>query len=353
MPRQMPWKAVAIATSMTTVVLSLLLLPACCCMRGPRTAPPEVAPLRIPPIGTEPIPTPAEAAAKAPAEGEMRNVDFHIDQQAVLNIHTLRGQLVPNEKGGVLNFDDKTSFLLKVDKAEIGMKSASLDRLMNAYIFGYPDPPLRQLHISMEGKQLRQEGIIHKIVDLPFTMWADVSVSDGKIRIHPTKIDICGVNGLGLLKAVGMTLQKMLKMPEDRGVVADKNDLLLDPEKMLPPPKTSLHLVAVRVEGDELVQSFDAGLHLPPLHPPRADERNFMYYRGGTLRLGKLLFVDADMQVIDSDPRDPFDFFIDRYNDQLIEGFSRNQANYGLVVYMRDFNDVGLPTQPGERRPPP
>jgi hypothetical protein len=30
-------------------------------------------------------------------------------------------------------------------------------------------------------------------------MWADVSASNGKIRIHPTKMNICGLNGLLLL----------------------------------------------------------------------------------------------------------------------------------------------------------
>ena len=77
-----------------------------------------------------------------------------------------------------------------------------------------------------------------------------------------------------------------------------------------------------------------------------------MDYRGGTLRMGKLLMVDADMQVVDTDPRDPFDFYIDRYNDELVEGFSRNRPNYGLSVFMRDFADVGQPTRPGERRAP-
>jgi hypothetical protein len=68
--------------------------------------------------------------------------------------------------------------------------------------------------------------------------------------------------------------------------------------------------------------------------------------------MGKLLFVDADMFVADTDPSDPFDFFIDRYNDQLVAGFSRNQPNYGLFVFMRDFNDLGKPPRPGERLAP-
>jgi hypothetical protein len=53
----------------------------------------------------------------------------------------------------------------------------------------------------MEGKQVKQEGIVHKIIDIPFTM-GDVSADNGRIRIHPTKMSICGLNGLGLLKAV-------------------------------------------------------------------------------------------------------------------------------------------------------
>src|SRR5438270_423489 len=137
--------------------------------------------------------------------------------------------------------------------------------LMNRYIFGYRSPPLRNLHAEFAGKQLKQSGIIHKIVDIPFTMFADVSVSNGLLRIHPTKLDICGINGLGLLKAVDMTMQKMLKLPKERGISAQGNDLLLDPNLALPPPKVELNLVAVRVEGNELVQVFDAGRPMPVL----------------------------------------------------------------------------------------
>jgi hypothetical protein len=180
-------------------------------------------------------------------------------------------------------------------------------------------------------------------------MWADVSADKGLIRIHPTKISICGLNGLGLLKAVGQNLEKMLKMPTERGIRADKNDLLLDPQKVLPPPDVQLHLTEVHVEGDELMQTFDMGLHLPPLAPPKPDEKNFMYFRGGTLRMGKLLMLDSDMQVIDTDPSDPFAFFIDIYNEELVAGYEYNRPNYGLTVFMRDWLDLGKPLKEGER----
>ena len=341
MSRTLPWRAIALVSSTIAVLLALLLLPACCCVRGtsaPSTnAPPES---HIPPIGTVPLPDFSEAHVKAPTQAYFRNVWFYLDETMFLDIHELRGEMQAKDGSGPVNFDDKRTFVMRVDTGKIGMKAASLDKLMNQYIFGYPNPPLRDIHVTIAGKQLVQSGIMHKGVDIPFTMWADVSADHGLIRIHPTKISICGINGIGLLKAVGMTLQKMLKMPEGRGIRAEKNDLLLDPQRVLPPPQTELHLVGVHIEGDELVQVFDAGRHMAPLALPKADEKNVMYFRGGTLRMGKLLMIDADMEVLDIDPADPFAFFIDRYNDQLVAGFERNTAAYGLIVHMKDWGKL-------------
>jgi hypothetical protein len=77
-----------------------------------------------------------------------------------------------------------------------------------------------------------------------------------------------------------------------------------------------------------------------------------MYFRNGTLRMGKLFMVTADMDVIDTDPSDPFDFFVDDYNAQLVAGYNRNRPDYGLNVYMRDYEDLGKPLRPGERVAP-
>src|SRR5437763_1869776 len=137
------------------------------------------------------------------------------------------------------------------------------------------------------------------------------------------------------------------------GVKPEQNDLLLEPTTILPPPQIDARLVDVHIEGSELMQVFDAGMHLPDLQLPYPNEKNVMYYRHGTLRMGKLLMVDADMEVTDTDPRDPFDFFIDRYNDQLAAGFEHNTPQYGLMVFMRDFKNLGLPFKPGEIKPNP
>jgi hypothetical protein len=219
-------------------------------------------------------------------------------------------------------------------------------------VFGYAHAPLRKIHAEPSGRQLKLTGIMHKLVDIHFTMWADVSASNGMIRIHPTKLDTFGINGLSLMRVAGETLEKMLTMPAARGISAQGDDMLLDPARALPPPEISLHLSAVRVEDDELMMFFDAGRRLPELKLPHPEEKNTMFFRGGTLRMGKLLMVDASMQVVDTDPGDPFDFYLDHYNDQLVAGFSQNQPDYGLLVFMRDFADLGKPARPGERWAP-
>ena len=81
----------------------------------------------------------------------------------------------------------------------------------------------------------------------------------------------------------------------------------------------------------------------PPPRPatlplPRA--RNYLYFFGGSIRFGKLTMSDADMQLIDADPRDPFDFFPARYEAQLLAGYSRNTPRKGLQVFMPDYARV-------------
>ena len=65
--------------------------------------------------------------------------------------------------------------------------------------------------------------------------------------------------------------------------------------------------------------------------------------RGGVLRFGKLTMTDSDMILIDMNPRDPFDFSLDHYNDQLVAGYTKNTPEHGLRVFMPDFYTLRKP----------
>jgi hypothetical protein len=50
--------------------------------------------------------------------------------------------------------------------------------------------------------------------------------------------------------------------------------------------------------------------------------------------------TDTDLELVDEDPRDPFDFSVDRWNEQLVAGYSKTTSTRGLRAHMPDFNDL-------------
>src|SRR5437660_349968 len=55
---------------------------------------------------------------------QMSNVDFHADENVHYRIRSLRGELLG--RGAVPTFDDKRSFILKIDSGAIGVKAETL-----------------------------------------------------------------------------------------------------------------------------------------------------------------------------------------------------------------------------------
>ena len=273
----------------------------------------------------------------------MRNVDFYVDPEVVLHIRRLRGTMVSKARGPVL-FDDKRSFIIHIATAEVGLTGEDLSALMNKYVFAYRGAPLKHIQVRTAGTGIVQTGVLHKGLDFPFEIQAALDVTtEGMIRIHPTKIKILGINGGGLMRVFGLSLEKLLDLSRAQGVSVHGNDLLLDPNRILPPPTIDGRLTGVHVSGNEVVQIFGGTTEhstLAPLIPPDPTTPNFMYYKGGTLRFGRLLMIDAEMQIVDLNPSDPFKFNIDQYTKQLIAGYSRTLPDLGLEVYMRDIDKV-------------
>ena len=288
--------------------------------------------------------TQARPARRAPAtavEVEMVNVDLHMTPHVTLRVRNLRGRFVPTGKGPP-NLDDNDSYVVQVDAGEVALDEASLNALMNEHVFVGHDAPVKDLQITLEDGLVKQKGKLDKAVDIPFKTKGTVeATADGKIRIHAKAIKSLGLPVKGLMKVLGIEMDDMLKMEAGHGVTVDDNDFIIDPTEVLPPPKLRGKISAVRIEGDEMVQTFGSG---PPgrLKPP-AVSKNHIYWRGGTLRFGKLTMRATDLELIDRDPSDPFDFSVAHYNDMLVAGYAKNLPRLGLRTYMPDYNDIKRP----------
>jgi len=192
--------------------------------------------------------------------------------------------------------------------------------------------------VTIDHGQIRQHGTMRGI---SFDLVGDLSLTpEGDLRLHPTTVKAVGIHVGGLMKLFGLNLQKLVDTRQARGVRIVGDDFLLSPTGLLPPPEVEGRVGQVEVNDSEIVQVFrPEGSHaVEPLTPPLPKARNYMFFRGGVLRFGKLTMDDTDLMIEDARPEDPFDFWLDRYNDQLVAGVSRNTRDHGLIVEMPDFS---------------
>jgi hypothetical protein len=141
----------------------------------------------------------------------------------------------------------------------------------------------------------------------------------------------------GIMDVLGVEIADLIKTGKVRGVQVEKNDLILDPQTLLPPPHIAGQVTAVSVDSGDIVQVFGRTGATMPMHVSAA---NYMAYRGNQLRFGKLTMNDTDMVLIDMDPKDPFDFYLDHYKEQLVAGYTKETLSFGLRVFMRDYNKL-------------
>jgi hypothetical protein len=286
-------------------------------------------------IATAPV---GASADKAPVEVDMRNVDLHLTSDIAVHIRHLRGRFIAEGNRQIPNLDDPRSYGVTIDSGEVAVDLASLNAMMTRTLQGHSNVSRLQISIDEDGR-LRQKGTVKKGIPVPFDVKARASVTpDGRIRIHSESVKGFGVPVNPLLKAFGIELDSLLKVDPGRGVSVDHNDLLLDATKLLPPPAMHGTITAVRIEHDMLVQVFGSGA--PQSLSPPATSKNHIYWRGGQLTFGKLTMTETDLELIDEDPKDPFDFSVDRWNAQLAAGYSKVTPERGLKAHMVDFNDL-------------
>ena len=322
-------------------VLACALLPAACVRTRTRFVTPiDTAPPHVAPAYTEP------AAARREAEGPsaiaMRGVDFHVAPDVVLHVRRLSGEVTSTVAGEPVIFDDKRSFVIRIATGDAGLTMPDLSRLLNGFVFAYDGAPLTDLTASIQGARLRLRGTLHKGPDLPFDIVSVLSASaSGEIRVHPTSIKIARVPTGTLLQLAGLRLDKLLSLRGSHGARVEKNDIILSPDSMLPPPHIRGRLTGVRVEGAEVRLTFDDPA-LAPIAGAAADAPepggNYLYFRRGTLRIGKLYMVHADLEITDQTPADPLDFSLDEYSSQLAAGYVKVTTARGLIVHVPDLH---------------
>lgn len=266
---------------------------------------------------------------------EMRNVHLHVSDDASLDVAWIHGRLHGTSAERPPVFDDQSSFTMEIEDAEIALDAASLTALVNR-AFAFKGSNLSDLKVSFEGTNIIQRGKLSKGITVPFTVTASVAANpEGHLIIHPVKVKAAGIPSTKLMGLFGVELQDLIKGRPEAGIAIHDNDLVIDPTRMLPPPVTHGRIVKAFVRGDRLVQIFGKGTAGRP-----KSGGNYVWFRGNSIRFGRLTMSNADLKLVDMDPKDPFDFYSAKYNQQLVAGFSKNTPDGALRTHMPDLNDL-------------
>ena len=193
-------------------------------------------------------------AAHGPMWIEMRNVDLHIDETRAIGIRSLRGEVVRSDGGVPAALDDSKSFTVRVTSGTVVLGGDALAALLNEVVFAYRGSPLKHLRATIGGSRIVLRGTMHKGVDLPFEIASTPTLeADGRVRLHPSRTRILGIDGAKLMRALGLHLDKLLDLRGAHGVAVAGDDLLLDPTSILPPPAINGRLASIAIEGLRVV----------------------------------------------------------------------------------------------------
>ena len=272
---------------------------------------------------------------------QMRNVNYRFTDNIAVQINALNGALVPTGNNESPFFDDKNSFRIRIDSAEIAISPTDLANLLNSYVFVGADSPLARISVTIVNGQLRIKGRLRDKGDIPFEAQGVMSpTSDGRIRLHSEKIKALHIPVKGLMDAFGIAVNDLIKSGKVPGVQAEENDLILDLQRILPPPHIDGKVTAIRVTNNSIIQTFGGNGGAPAA---KLQNANYMSYKGNRLRFGKLTMDDADITLYELDSADPMDFFLDHYKEQIAAGYSKISVNSQLRIFLKDFNKLPQP----------
>lgn len=320
--------------------VAVALLALCACRAKPSGRPEE------PRAETSPSP-PHSPESSASTRTEMRNLDLVVSEGIHLQVRHLEGQSVALQLESPVILDDKTSFLIVVEAAETFVDYESLSRLMNEYVFAFDGAPVTDLEITQEEDADQRDlvelnGHLTTALGAPFEIEGRPEVTpEGELRIRTTDIQAFDIEVEGLLDLLGLEAEDMIPSLEERGVRVEGDDVVLLLDRVMPPPRMSGRATSVEVLED--------GLLIRLGNAQRGESEgnrvgNYLYYRGGTIRIGKMTMTDADLRIQDQDPGDAFAFSVDRLNEQLEAGYAKLQPGGGLIMHVPDLGTKGRPT---------
>ena len=298
-----------------------------------RSQPPNQSPAsaanRVQPASA-PTPVAERSATRIHAHNLLlrKGPNFHV------YVRWLDGSLARTRRDVSPSFDRPQSFDLFIQTGVIRVNIGDIGHYIDSSVSG---SPLKHVTLLADGRNLKLTGIIHQVIPLPVQVIASVSVApDDRVRVHIIKIDVLKLPVKGLLGLLHVSAADLIKANID-GVEIEGNDLLLDTQKLLPPPHIRGRLTQVSVDSPDIQAIYG--------HAAENIERvelwrNFFSLKGGTLDFGNLSMHPVNIMMVDISGNPWFDLDLVNYREQFASGYTRMTADSGLQMFIPDLRDI-------------
>lgn len=273
-----------------------------------------------------------------------RNVLQRADRDIKLLIRELNGALISKQRGVPIVMDDLNSYTFVIHKGVISTAARDMEILMERYVNNYDGCPLKDVRITLSPGRMNMKGKMKQGLWVPFEMeGSPQALPNGLIQLLPDKVVTAGLPVGGLIDLVGIKMDSLVKLDPSKGVTMDGNAVIMDMTKMMPPPAISGKVVRVDVDEQFFTITFDDRTNPPPT-PLVVDAPNYLHLYGGRARMVNTFLTHTNLQIVDLDPKDPFDLFLGEYAAQMLAGYIKQSVEGWHVSYQPDYEDMGAST---------
>lgn len=290
-----------------------------------------------------------------PTRVVLRNLRYRVGPTLAIDVPAVDGSVLPGQPGAPIVMDDVRSFSLAIANGAFRLDEAAMTSLMTDYVFNYPDAPLKDLGIRLSEGRVTITGKLKVIgLNVPFEMSGVPKVRPtGKIEIVPDRIKALGIPADGLMKLIGLEMQKLVHVQDGRGLTIEGNALVMDCTKLLPPPAILGRATGVTIAADprdkamKLTIQFGGGpQNVRDDHVPSPQATNYMHLYGGTVRFVNTFDTFTNLQIVDADPDDYFDFYLADYGVQMLNGIIVLSPQGWTLSVMPDYPKRNQPLRP-------
>jgi len=281
----------------------------------------------------------------------LKNVKFRYTNDIYVYIEKLVASIHAKKPYRTINFDNINSFWLEIHYGTILLETEIMDLIYNTRVFNYDGCPLRNqkttvVDFEKDGKMVKMlkiSGEQKLLMWQSFEMIASVSADtdNNLLVLKAEKIKSMGLSVKSLMGLVSLNMEKLIKLKKGIGLSIKENSLLAEPFSILPPPENYGRVTSVEVTDRGLLLHIGRKMPLFRGLLPVQNAKNYIFIYKGYLTFGRTLTMDdGRLMMIDTNPKNYFDFFQKRYLVPLAWSNIRQRVDGTLIVYMPDYERV-------------